>query len=215
MPTAFRDILFPTGLAYGFHGGPGFNTTVLELGSGFEKRNINWSKSRAKYDISHLMKDPEKFSELLDWMYAMMGRAYSFKFWDNFDDTITTQVIGIGDGVEQDYQIFKRYSVTNGVDTYAYDRLITKIQPNTLSGLFVGLTGPLVPTTDYTIDLNTGVIHFVVAPPLDDEITIGSVKFYVHVRFEVDEMDAEYSTHEHISWGSISLIEIKEESSLL
>lgn len=214
MPVSFRDILFPTGLAYGFHGGPGFNTTVLELGSGFERRNINWSKSRAKYDISHLMKDPDKFSELLDWMYAMMGRAYSFKFWDNFDDTITAQVIGAGDGSAQDFQIYKRYSITNGVDEFHYDRLITKIQPNTISGVFVGAAAQTL-GVDYTINLNTGVLHFAVAPPLDDEIIIGSVKFFVHVRFEMDEMDAEYSTHEHISWGSIALLEIKEESTVL
>jgi uncharacterized protein (TIGR02217 family) len=207
--TAFRDELFPTGLAYGFRGGPMFNTSVLELNSGFEKRNINWGASRARYDISHLMKKPDKFAELLAFFMVMQGRAYSFKFWDNKDDTITAQNIGTGDGTKATFQFKKRYTTTG----YFFDRYITKLQSGTVSGVTVGdvaQTEAISGANTYSLDLNTGKITFHTIPPNGTAIVIGSAKFYVHVRFDTDELDSEYTTWEAISWGSILLIEVRE-----
>jgi uncharacterized protein (TIGR02217 family) len=207
--TAFRDVLFPTGLAYGFRGGPMFDTTVLSLNSGFEKRNINWGASRARYDISHLMKKPDTFEELLNWFMVMQGRAYSFKFWDNKDDTLEAQTIAIGDGVKTIFQIKKRYLISN----FYYDRWITKLQAGTVSAVTVGgvaQTEAVSGANTYSLDNATGKITFHTVPPLDADIIIGSAKFYVHVRFDSDEMDTEYTTWDAISWGSILLVEVRE-----
>jgi len=210
---AYRDALFPTGLAYGFRGGPMFNTTVLELASGFEKRNINWSQARAQYDVSHLVKKPDTFAALLDWFFVMEGRGHSFKFWDNKDDTITAQSLGDGDGAKTVYQIYKEYRVQGVSQVFTYHRWITKIQPALITGVTVGgaaRTENAVGSTGFTVDRNTGKITFNSAPALDAEIILGSVKFYVHVRLNIDYMDTEYTNWEAISWGSILFQEVRE-----
>lgn len=55
---AFHDVVFPDEIAYGSKGGPKFQTTVVTLGSGVERRNQDWSRVRAEYDVSHGIKDP-------------------------------------------------------------------------------------------------------------------------------------------------------------
>ena len=52
MPQPFLDIAFPNAVARGATGGPGFSTNVVTLGSGSERRNIQWSNARGDWNIS-------------------------------------------------------------------------------------------------------------------------------------------------------------------
>src|SRR5690554_1675118 len=97
---SYHDDLFPIGIAYGARGGPQFNTTVLELASGYEKRNINWSKVRARYNVAYGIKKPQQMDLMLNFFYARMGRAYSFPYFDHKDHKVQGQVIGYGDGTK-------------------------------------------------------------------------------------------------------------------
>ena len=47
MTGAFHEVLFPTAIALGSHGGPERRTDIVVLGSGAEERNSRWSGSRS------------------------------------------------------------------------------------------------------------------------------------------------------------------------
>lgn len=187
-----------------------FNTTVLELASGYEKRNINWSKVKARYNVMHGVKKPSQMTELLNFFYARYGRAYSFPFYDHKDHDITNQVIGEGDGTTQVFQLIKTYS-SGG---HSYERLITKIKPDTISGVTVGGVPReynSVAANGYSVNNLTGEITFVTAPGDGAEIVVGACEFYVHVRFDSDFMDIQLVTWDAETWADIFLVEVKED----
>lgn len=201
---SFHDIRFPIEISYGSKGGPQFNTTVLVLASGFEKRNINWSQLQAKYDVAHGVKTTDQMHELRDFFVARQGKAYSFRFKDFLDYEIKNQTLGVGDGVRKKFQIFRTY--TSG--TISYDRLVTKIVGGTVAGLYVGDTPVANPET--RVDLSTGMITLATAPAQDVPVTLEYCQFDVHVRFDTDAFEGIHDAWELGSWTSIPLVEIKE-----
>lgn len=201
---SFHDVEFPRQISYGSLGGPAFNTTVLMLNSGFEKRNINWSEVRASYEVAQAIKSRQQMTVLLDFFYARQGRAYSFRFFDWMDFSTGFQTIGTGDGVKSQFQLVKVYES----GPYTYTRDITKPISGTLTGLKVGGVDR---TTFYSVDYNTGIITFTgTLPQVGEAITIDDVEFNVHTRFDIDQMEATHDFWETMSWPSIPIVEVKE-----
>lgn len=207
---SFHDVVFPTDIAYGARGGPQFSTTVLTLASGHEKRNINWAKVRAQYNVAYGVKEPDQMTALNNFFMARWGRAYSFQYFDWRDHKIESLPLGTGDGSTKEFQIFKRY--TSG--GYSYDRQITKIKPNTIANVTVGGVSMILDdagANGYTLDRLTGKITFKTAPATGAAIVLGYVEFYVHVRFDTDMMDIQLPTYNAEVWTDIILLEIKDE----
>lgn len=205
----FHNVRFPEEISYGSKGGPKFSTTIITLASGKERRNINWMDVRAEYDVAHGIKDQEEMEELRDFFYGRYGRAYSFRFKDHADYQIFSQTIGIGDGTTTQFQIVKSY--TSGVSTYM--RRITKPVSGTLTG------GILVDDVEaavdsYTVDYNTGVVTFDVAPAAAAVISIPYVEFDVHARFDTDYFDPVHEFWLTESWQSILIVEIKDDETV-
>lgn len=207
---SFHNDVFPDKIAYGARGGPMFNTTILELESGHEKRNINWEKVRARYNVGHVARKPEYMDLVLNFFYARHGRAYSFPFKDVKDHKIVNQVIALGDGTTTEFQIYKQYE-SGG---FTYDRLITKLIPDTLGDVMVGGVPQVLNgggADGFTVNNLTGKLTFNTAPAEDDPIIVTYVEFYVHVRFDTDFMDIQMITWDAESWHDIFLVEIKED----
>lgn len=118
----FHEIRLPEDISYGSKGGPKFNTTVLPLSSGREKRNINWKNVRCEYDISYGIKEFDQIELLKNFFYARRGKAYGFRFKDWGDYECTNQIIGTGNGVKTAFQLIKTY--VSGNDSYT--RTISK-----------------------------------------------------------------------------------------
>jgi uncharacterized protein (TIGR02217 family) len=183
---------------------------VLELASGHEKRNVNWSLARAEYDVAHGIKTQAELDALLAFYYARGGKAYGFRFKDWADFRITSiQELGLGDGVETGFQAIKTYS-SGGI---AYDRQLKKLVAGTVE---VYLDGVLVDESDYTVDANTGLITFDVAPAATGgtgsggEEVVGLIcEFDVPVRFDTDVMAATIEAFNVHSWNSIVLKELR------
>lgn len=207
---SFHNVVFPKDIAYGARGGPMFNTTVLELASGYEKRNINWSKVRAQYNVTYGLRRPEQMTALLNFFYARMGRAYSFNYYDHKDHVIESQILGEGDGTQTNFQIWKTY----GDQTHFYNRLITKLVPDTLTTMFVdGLPRPkdAGDPDGFQVDDLTGIVSFNTPPAPSEEVMLGHCEFYVHCRFDSDFMDVQLVTFEAETWSDIIIVEIKED----
>lgn len=206
MSLGFHDVIFPEEISYGSSGGPEFNTTVITLNSGYEKRNINWSQVRAKYNVAHGIKERAQMEELLAFFYARMGKAFSFRYYDPLDFNTGYQSLGTGTGIRTDFQIIKIYQ--SGI--YTYSRKITKPISGSLLGVRVG--GVVQNPNNYTVDWSSGVITFKEGHiPVDgDEITIEDCEFHVHARFDTDHMDITHEFWETMSWPQIPIVEIKD-----
>jgi len=63
--SGFHEVRFPDNIAYGATGGPEFATTVVATGAGHEKRNVNWSEARGRWDVASGLKKQAQIDELI------------------------------------------------------------------------------------------------------------------------------------------------------
>lgn len=196
---SFHEVLFPEDISYGSSGGPGFNTTIIELASGAEQRNINWSQQRATYDVSHGVKEREQMEDLLDFFAARRGKAYGFRFKDWMDFEMERQTISTTGA--NNIQIFKRYEPGT---PYFFDRPLTKIVPGTIRAW---VNGAEWSTAGINVNVNTGRLTIGGAP--GNSTVDVACEFHVPVRFDIDEMKVTHDDWEQMSWPSIPLVELK------
>jgi uncharacterized protein (TIGR02217 family) len=192
----FHNVRFPEDISYGSSGGPGFKTTVIELASGHEQRNIDWSLARATYDAAYGVKTREQMEDVLEFFYARRAKAYGFRFKDWMDFSIARQ--SLGNATTTATQIYKRYEPLSG---YSYDRPILKIVPGTVS---LWANGVAQSTT--LVNTETGIIN--TTGKIGQLIEI-ACEFDVPVRFDTDEIKIAHDDWELMSWPSIPLIELK------
>lgn len=208
-PSPFHEVQFPPNISYGAIGGPGFNTTVLTLASGFERRNINWSKARAQYDVAHGVKTQTDLDELLQFFYARNGKAYGFRFKDwadfNLSSAGTPQWVFATDGVTAAFQVSKIY--TDAGNTYA--RPIRKPVGDTFTLFKAGVAWPF--SGNWALDFNTGIVTITDAPTIASTgVVITCItQFDVPVRFDTDDMKTSINEYNNFSWGQIPLIEVR------
>ncbi len=212
MALAFHDVQFGAGLSYGFKGGPGFRTRIVEHTSGHEQRVIEWSAARARYEVGHLIKTRAQLAALLDFFNARRGQAYGFRFkdWSDYQasqDGATYQSIGTGDGADTTFQLIKTYSDSGG----SYVRTINK--PVNNGSMRVKVAGVL--QTEgvggagfYTVNYATGIVTFGAAPAGAAALT-AYYEFDVPCRFATDEFQNTITAFDNNDWTPIPIIEIR------
>lgn len=216
--VTFHEVRLDKHYSFGAKGGPNFNTTIFELSSGVEKRNVNWQDVRAQYDITYNIKTRAELDAIKAFFYARQGRAYGFRFKDFSDYKLERQTIGTTDTTTATFQIYKRYSS----GAYYYDRNITKIVADvdvdayTFTAWVNGVSQTVVEgsspgASEVAIDRNTGIV------------TLGSThaattgylveiqcEFDVPVRFNADTFS---STVVDVEWFDIEpviLVEVRD-----
>ncbi len=192
----FHNVRFPEDISYGSNGGPGFNTTIIELASGHEQRNINWSLARARYDAQYGIKQREQMEDVLDFFYARRGKAYGFRFKDWMDFELPRQSLGVASAVT--HQTYKRYEP---LTSYFYDRPILKIVPGTVQWWANGVL-----KASNLVNTETGIIN--TTGLIGQTIEI-ECEFDTPVRFDTDEIKIAHDDWELMSWPSIPLVELK------
>lgn len=209
MPTAFIEQRFPADISYGSKGGPTFSTSVFTAASGFEQRNINWEAARCKYDVSHGIRDKADMDTIIDFFYAVRGKATGFRYKDWADYQLTQELIATGNGTLDDFQIIKKYTVGATDYTRTIRKIVTPAAGPPVIPFQVYVNDVLkTPTTDYTVNYNTGIISFTTPPPNGHTIKV-TCEFDVPVRFDTDEMMITLEAFELETWDGIPLIEIK------
>lgn len=213
--AGFHEVQFPPIISMGAVGGPGFHTTILTLASGFERRNVDWSKTRAKYTISFGAKSKQDMNVAIKFFFARLGRAFGFRFKDWSDFQVPTWEVTPGDidplptfftttGVLATFQLTKTYGDTASTFT----RAITKPVAATLSLFNNG--APMVVTTDYTLDATTGIVTLSAGvTATTGHLITGSFEFDVPVRFDVDDMAIQAMTQHLMEWDNIQFIEVR------
>lgn len=188
---AFIETRFPDDVSYGATGGPGFNTDVVVVNSGFEQRNATWQDARSVWDVSHGVKNQAQLDILIAFFRVMKGRANGFRFKDFADFDATT-----GEGIFRaidatHFQMVKRYTTAGN----NHDRDITK--PVTGTAQITGGTG-------VSVDYTTGIVTVTSGTP-----TAWTGQFDVPCRFDTDQMKTSLIHYNTFSWGAIPVIEIR------
>jgi len=199
---AFHDTRFPESIGVGSVGGAGFNTEIVAVKSGLEKRNQSWSVSRRSWDVSHGIKTQDEYDELVAFFMAREGKLHSFRFKDWFDYILERQSIGTGDGVKTVFHIFKTYN-SGG---YTVDRDISK----PVNGTVQIWKASVLQSSGFTISYSTGEITFTSAPTGGQNIEV-ACQFDVPVRFDTDSMRASLDSYNVYTWGQIPIVEVKGE----
>jgi uncharacterized protein (TIGR02217 family) len=206
---------FPDNISYGSVGGPKYNTTLVISDSGQEYANINWENSRHEFNVAMGVRSMSELSDLIRFFHLCRGRAHQFRYknWLDYkscdvEDNITPydQVFGVGDGVESEFQLIKRYELY-GISSLTLEYIIKKPVPNTV---IVAINNNIKTiNVDYVVDTTTGIVTFTTIPSVGDVLTWGG-EFDLPCRFDVDELQISLDFFEHGS-TNIPLIEVRLE----
>lgn len=204
---AFDNIRLPDDIERGAQGGPRFRTTVITLSSGFERRNRDWEQTRGAWDIGYGLQRKDQFDDVVAFFYARNGRARGFRFKDWLDFQLARQAIGVTDGTNATFQIFRRY--TSG--TVTFDRLLTKPVAGTVLVWVNGVAITLGAGADeFQVDTTTGIITLGATLAAQTGTTVESqCEFDVPVRFDTDALDLVADTEIAATIPQIPIIEVR------
>jgi uncharacterized protein (TIGR02217 family) len=206
---SFDEVDFPVRVEYGSLGGVQFCTEVVAIDSGFERRNQKWAQARRRFDARSGVVTFNDAAILVSFFQARAGRARGFRLkdWADFStaangvDTPSweDQVIAVGDGVEDSFQLIKTY----GLGEVTYERTLRKPVEGSVS---IGVNGTEY-ETGWSVDESTGVITFSQAPACGAIIKAGCL-FDVPVRFDTDVLTISY-LNGNLSETEIPIIEVR------
>jgi len=206
---SFLDTRFPINISYGSTGGPEYSTSVIELYSGLEQRNLRWTYPRHIYDAASGVTKMTDLEDLIAMFHIAQGRANSFRWkdWSDYKSSAldtapaaTNQALGTGDGVEDEFQIIKTYTV----GAYSKTRKIT----HPVSGTVLVAVNTVV-TTAFTVNLTTGIITFTAPPVLGAVLTCG-YEFDVPCRFDTDKLSTSLDDY-RLGSIAVPIVEVKVE----
>lgn len=206
MPT-IDEVRFPTDIARGAVSVPRRALDQVRLKSGFVVRNTRWAASLRSYDIGLGIRDMTDLYTVIQFWEAREGglRGFRFKDWADYKSAGPTEATSDTDQAmaqitSTTYQLQKTYSDTANSVT----REINKIVQNTIK--VRDDTGSLTQGTDYTVDLDTGIVTFSTAPT---GTPTAGFEFDVPVWFEGATLDVNISQFNQGSVPDITLEEIR------
>lgn len=207
---AFHDERLPEEVEKGASGGPNFNTTILQLSGGAEKRNINFSRPRGSWDIGYGIQTKENFQTVLAFFYTKFGKAHSFRFkdWSDFeigkDATDTPQTIGTGDANTTVFPIVRRYATAG----FTFDRVLEKINVTPSPRAFLDGVEQF---SGFTFQTGDATITWSVAPGAG--VLVGVIcEFDVIVRFDTDHFPITLETFDAGTIPNIPITEVRDET---
>lgn len=187
--------------AYGWQGGPEFNTLIKRLRSGRERRRPLQEVVKHRYVLPFQnITDDSYLRQLKSVFLAARGAAYSFRVKDRSDYRAEGAIFGLGDGATTEFDLFVPYSF--GDSTYL--RLI--LYP--VNPVFY-VDGAQVAAT-FNFDTRKVVFASV---PAADAVLAWDGEFRVLVRFATDvfpmTIDSRSGQH-YVMNGSVELQEVWE-----
>lgn len=182
---------------YGWQGGPAFNTQIVQMTNGRERRNGMWANARHQYEAPFNNISKEAYRQIKQMHLVCRGRLHCFKFRDELDYQAVGQQFGVGDGSETEFQL-RTISTIDGV---SYDRNTYVVSSDLTPTILVNGS----PATN-TIDDDRGIVTFA-APPANLAVITGTWNFDVWVRFDNDALPFSIDNLNAVN-GSITLLEV-------
>ena len=192
----YLDIDFPEKLSFCFSGGPEFATIIACAKNKQETCNQIWNNPRYRYNLSYRTCNKEIYKQLINFFLICKGQSTAFNFLDKNDNKINRQQIGVGDGQNLKFQIYKTYTYEN----YTYERPIFKVK-----NVKVFINNKQIQDEDFTIKNNILLFNDNIIPPAGHVISIDAT-FFVIVRFEQDFLPVTYKS-QSVELSEICLVE--------
>ncbi len=211
----FQEVEFPRNIDRGPQGGPAFLTTVVVSASGTEQRVAQWAAPRYSWTVGHSLRTPAQYQKLLAFFIARRGRLEGFRFhdWSDFSsdvagtpthhltEELTTTTFQLQKGYESGGATVYRKIVKPVGDDLSDD---DATQANSTVRIYNA--SHVEVTSDWTVDLTSGVVTFGSAPGYLPE---AEFEFSIPVRFDVDAMHASIDEVTYRSWGGVQLVEVR------
>ncbi len=194
----FHSVRLPEDIERGAVGGPAFKTSRSQLSSGQQTTVRHWLQPLGGWDIGYGIQTLADLEVVRNFFYARMGAGFGFRFKDVSDFAVTQQEIGTGDAAETVFQMFKRYS--DG--SFFFDRTLTRLVSGTVRAWVNAVE--LFDPAGFGVDLETGKLTFVVAPP-SAELVEAACEFDNPVQFTRDDLNIDVQSFLN---GSIPKIKI-------
>lgn len=192
---AFDDVLFPIALGREAEVAAETSTAIVTSAGGAEARNAEWAEARTHYDVGPGVRSEADIAALLGFFRARMGPARGFRLRDPFDWAGEEELLGVGDGDAQSFQLVRQYG--------GCKRRITRPVSGTVRVAVAG-----VETEDFVLGAG-GVVTLDVAPAAGAEVTASFV-FDVPVRFAEDRLTVSRATFLAGAAASVPLVEVRE-----
>lgn len=203
----FHDVSFPVPVARGARVTTHRHTEIVTLGSGHEERNTRWRYAKRTYDAGGGVRSNEDLYAVQSFFEARFGQLYAFRFRDPLDYAScaphatplpTDQVIGVGDGAKQTFQLVKSYGQEPA------ERPITLPVEGSIT---VAVDG--VSEARFTADLHRGQVRFEPeAIPASGAVVSAGFLFDVPCRFDTDTLDIDLTAFKAGSLPTIALREV-------
>ncbi len=157
--------------------------------------------------------------EILDFFYAVGGRATGFRYKDWLDYQLNMELIGTGNGSQTAFQVIKTYQVGSTPYVRVLRKLVAPFTPpahptegwDDPAVIFQVYVNDVLVTTGYTVNYDTGVITF--SSPVTNGHTVKvRGEFDVPVRFDSDKLELTLEAFELETMDSIPLVEIKTDA---
>lgn len=197
--------------AYGWEGGPEFNTNITPMFNKAEKRNADWSQSRFFASLPFQNIGPDRYGNILDMFEDRMGRWGAFLYRNPATHNAVDAVFGYGDGTTTLFQLGimvgrpgrERFRSVHAL----YVPVIGSDGEATESDITVYVDGT---PTAVTIDYDRGTAEFAVAPA--DQSELSWTGPYSHwVRFDNDRLPFSIDNRMEEGYafnGSVDLIQV-------
>lgn len=193
---------------YGWTGGGEFQTRIVEMSNGRERRNANWSQPRHRYNTPFNNISKVAYREIKSMHMVARGQLHAFLFRDELDYEADDELFGVGDGVTTEYPLSK-LSVQDGVP---YQRLVHALYAPEDDGSAQQVTPVItangVPTVAFAVDYERGVVVFTPAPG-NGVVLRWSGVFSMWVRFAQDYLPFSLD-NPNATNGSVDLLEVPE-----
>jgi len=182
-------------VAYGFEGGPEYNTVVIDLENSLEQRDSKWKYPRHKYSATFDNMDDADRDRIIEVFHACRGKRHAFKFKDWNDFTAQNEPLLVSSGTTNVVQLYKTYQ-------FGVAFTIRPIQTVSAETRIYDSLGEVVPGL---LDINLGT--FTPSGAWGEGPYTWSGEFYIWVRFQDD-----YNAFTINSWrASTAQIELQED----
>jgi len=171
--SGFIDTRLPECVAYGFQGGPEWNTAIVELDNGGEVRNGQWRYPRMRYSAAFNNLSAAGQREVMAAFYAARGRLYAFRINDPLDNVAEAEPIAPAIGTTDAVQLTRTYRLGPEAATRRIQAIVTAVIRNSAGTAVAG-----------SLDAGKGL--FVPAAAWADDDYTWSGEFDVWVRFDSD-----------------------------
>lgn len=174
---------------FGWTGGPGFDTRIVQMANGRERRNANWDQPQHSFLLPYGNIDEAAYTSILQMFLNVRGRNDAFLYRNRLNFRATDELFAVAEPGQTEFQLSKLSTIAGATYLMQVHALLVP-DPND-SAIAVEydptITVNGAPTTSFVTDHDRARVVF--APMTGGEVLRWSGQFSHWVRFGSDKFD--------------------------